>query len=332
MMYKYLRWIDKGGYEHGYELLNYSQVNTLIKHTPQDEEVHVTTQDYDQDGNVIGCPLYFDIDSPNLYDSYKETWGLWSDIGGELGVDSQVYFSGSKGFHIKVPLYIKHPRCHEVAKIIAEKMFGSYDYDRQVYRSLAMLRAAGTVNQKSGKYKVEVNNTMSLDFVLSWASEPRDYLFPSRPYQTTEQWEKIVARAIELLPDYSKIEQKKDGEFEDMTPCLKQLWTMPTPPEGYRHKLIHLMARHCFQSGLTEDEATDKFAAHHFFGYYTVREYTKVVVCVYRSGKARIGCKSGSDADLLRQYCDTLCPFNETSIKTFIRSEECGKDLKQPGR
>ena len=95
-MYKYFTWTDDEGYFRGQQLLCNEQISTLLSHLPSKSEAFATIQDYDAEGNCIGCPLYFDIDSPSLWDAYHEMQELVEDLRAALDIEPLVWFSGSK--------------------------------------------------------------------------------------------------------------------------------------------------------------------------------------------------------------------------------------------
>lgn len=83
------------------------------------------------------------------------------------------------------------------------------------------------------------------------------------------------------------------------------------PDEWNFNHVIHVFVRHCYRSGLTEEEAEGVFRSHHYWGTVKPRDYVKVIASVYRYKKAGIGCERGADADLLRPFCSELCMFNK---------------------
>lgn len=316
-MHKYYTWTDSEGYFRGQQLLHRTQIAELLKYTAKPTEAFATIQDYDAEGNCIGCPLYFDIDSPSLWDAYHEMQELVEDLRATLEVEPSVWFSGSKGFHVVCPIYIRHERCHEIVKMMVDDVTDIGD--RSVYRTRSMWRCDNTWNAKGERFKNRVRPELSLDAILVQSKNKHD--------GTIHGWSMRDAKIdsyVAKLPTYTERIQTISGDFEqDFKPCMKTLWQMSSPPEGSRHNLCHLMARHCYRSGLSINEAIALFDDHPYWG--TVRRSEghfpeKIIRSVYRSGKAMIGCKNGIDSELLQPYCSKMCNLNdEVNILDFIK-------------
>ena len=306
-MYKYFTWTDDEGYFRGQQLLHRDQITTLLEHVSPKSEAFATIQDYDQDGNCIGCPLYFDIDSPSLWDAYHEMQELVEDLRAALEVEPLVWFSGSKGFHVVCPIYIRHERCHELVELMVDDVTDIGD--RSVYRSRSMWRCDGTWNSKGEGYKIAVPPVAKLHDMKFW-SRGNVHVPQSQLWQPRDA---DISAYIPRLPKFEdKVINNMNADFyEDFRPCMRKLWEMDAPPEGQRHQFLHIMARHCFRSGLSKEEAEQLFATHHFWSTVRERDYTKVIASVYRTGKGLIGCKHGRDAEVLREHCSLICALNE---------------------
>ena len=301
-MYKYMTWTEAKYFE-GNQLLKRNQVAALLRcFSDRKLEQFVTIQDYDKDGDIIGCPLYFDIDASSLYDAYEEMQDLVDGIREEYNVEPRVSFSGGKGFHVIAPLYIRHNRCHEIVKLIWQEKFKSVECDPKVYRTRAMFRVENTWNIKGNKYKIPVYPNDELHTMINRAD--------SMCMRVDKSWDAKdldVSEYIDRLPTYKEREASGDITFTDMMPCLKNLWSMPVPPEGSRHELAHLFIRHCFSSGLDRYETESQFDAHPFWKDVNSRDYTKIISSVYGNSIAMIGCKNN---EMLQGNCVKLCKYN----------------------
>lgn len=327
-MYKYFTWTDDEGYFRGQQLLHRDQIATLLSHLPVRSEAFATIQDYDEEGNCIGCPLYFDIDSPSLWDAYHEMQELVQDLRATFDdMHPWIYFSGSKGFHVVCPIYIRHERCHELVKLMVDEVTDIGD--RSVYRSRSMWRCNNTWNAKGEGRKVEVYTTESLEWMMAHSTgkqiegmSPLDRMLKNPIIGNSAQaalrnmnsWRDAdISSYIPRLPKFEdKVINNANADFyEDFRPCMRKLWEMDAPPEGQRHQFLHIMARHCFRSGLSKEEAEQLFATHHFWSTVRERDYTKVIASVYRTGRGLIGCKHGRDAEVLRPHCSLICALND---------------------
>lgn len=316
MRHKFFSWESNDGYRRGGDLLPEDKIFGLLKNATLPCEVFASIQDYDEEGNCIGCPMYFDIDASSLYDAYEELVGLYKELFTEYGVLPLVWYSGGKGFHVVMPLYIRHSRCHEIVRMIAEDL--PFDLDLQVYRTRAMWRCNNTYNKLGRAHKVPVNIMEGLDSMIAAAKSNR--ITPV----TWDLKDMEISEYISQLPTLSDKLTQLGSDFErDFRPCMRAIWEGGEPPSGYRHQFAHIIARHCYRSGLTQEEAIGFFNGHKYWktvsrgeGHYP----EKIIKSVYRTGKAMIGCKNGRDADLLRDYCSKLCGLrDDVSIKEYVR-------------
>lgn len=295
----------KGKYFEGNQLLDRGQINTLLSAFCNEKiEQFVTIQDYNASGEIIGCPLYFDIDAPSLLDAYEDMQDLCEAIEDELQAPAIAWFSGGKGFHVMSPLYVRHPRCHEIVKMIWKDLFNHIDCDPKVYRTRAMFRVENTWNIKGDAYKIPINWKASLVDILNGIKEPK---LPAWRLNWRSK-DMDISEYVDRLPTYSTKTLSEGVEFQSMMPCLSKLWEMEVPPEGSRHELAYLFIRHCFRSGLDRNDTSAMFAAHPFWKHVEQRDYEKIINSVYNSGHVHMGCKNNK---LLQDNCFRFCKYNE---------------------
>ena len=200
--------------------------------------------------------------------------------------------------------------------MIANEEFSQVDVDMQVYRTFAMMRCPNSKHPSTGLFKRCIDPDKRLDLIVECIKKDMSFVVP---YEARDL---EIGEYIERLPDRTE----QEGSYAGLQPCIKALWSMPEPPQGYRHKVMHIMARHFFNSGLSQEEANAEFSHHHFYGSACPRDvgnYSSVVRSVYTYGNSAIGCKHGSDGEIMRQYCTKLCMFNdELKLKDLL----CGTD------
>jgi hypothetical protein len=317
-MHKYMTW-SEGKYFESNKLLESWQIERLLdvfKHRRQD--TFVTIQDYDARGEVIGCPLYFDIDAESLMDAYGEAQDLVMMIEELYSVEPIVWFSGGKGFHVIAPLYIRHPRCHEIVDMIREQQFDSVECDLKVYRTRSMFRCENTWNIKGERYKVWVPQFPEAQLV-DIIESAKDVVAPA----WRDDWrisDLDIEEYVDKLPEYKPASFEGNHDFADMMPCLRNLWSEQVPPEGARHELALLMVRHCHRSGLEREQAQALFAAHPFWSGVDERDYLKIIRTIYNNGRSLIGCKHNK---LLQANCIKFCKYNTgMTFKDTFKQED----------
>lgn len=313
-IFKYLTWVGPDGYYNGNELLSMEQIiSTISLINKKPNEVFVTIQDYDKEGNIIGSLVYFDIDSESLIDAYDTMTNLVMDIMSDFEIEPAIYFSGGKGFHVIAPLYIRHPRCHEIAKIIASDF--CKDADPKVYRTRSMFRCYNSYHRK-GKFKIAVNYDDKLETILSAASSVQT-IMPS----WIANWnvkDIDISDYVKRLPELSDSKPMEAGSGM-FTPCIKKIWDKQFLDVGERHSTLYLMVRFFFSLGLQEDETERLFAHHPFWSTISKRDYVKVIRSVYSKGVVNMGCKHGQDSAMMQKHCELVCPFNEKFNVGFLK-------------
>ncbi len=245
-------------------------------------------------------------------EAWEETQLLVDDLRDDYNCEPLVYFSGSKGFHVIVPRYIRHERCHEIAWMIVKEH--PITVDDSVYRTRSMWRCNNTWNRKGRRQKRLVDPSWSLTQVLKYSQGIH------MPRTHTEDLD--ITEYVDQLPERGSYERVHDTDFRSgMYPCMRRLWEMDSPPEGQRNHFLYIMARHCYRSGLDINDAMSLFASHHLYGDFRNNEYERVVKSVYRTGKSGIGCKTGRDANVLQPQCHGICPWrNEWSVRDVFKT------------
>jgi len=289
-MYKYVTW-SEGKYFSGGKLLPMATVSRLVGSISKTKKDLFTTVQ----------------DSPSLYDAYNDAIGLSNALECELGVKAFAFFSGSKGFHIMVPLYVRHKRCHEIVKLIAEDICPQVTVDPKVYRTRSMWRVNNSWNIKGERYKIAVSLTEPLDQIIEAAERGR------LNSEWKAKWmsalgEFPVSQYEDKLPVFKPSNPNENTHFwRDMMPCLAKLWRADAPPEGGRHELAYMFIRHCYKSGLDRDEAASYFSVHPFWKNVDENDYTKIIRSVYTTGNAAMGCKHN---EMLQSNCIKYCRYN----------------------
>jgi len=286
-------------------LLSTSEILNHLHRLPTNFEAFASIQNYDAQANILSCPLYIDVDSSSLYDAWETTKDTWCKLKSDFGIDPHVYFSGSKGFHIIMPFIIEHPKCHLIAKEIAEDY--CIDLDKSVYTSRRMWRCNGTINKKTGNFKIKVPNIKwSLDDVLDFSKKGKDERFEKYKfkYYTSELFNDLVRESSSLIRNPKKMSNVKPREFKNLDPCIINLWNKEDWEPGNRHNVLYLLARSTLRSGDTQDEALSRFASHEYWGKeYSWTEVKSVVYSVFNNNKKTWTCRFGVDAEIMQPFC-----------------------------
>lgn len=245
-----------------------------------ESDTYCTIYKYDNE-NIDSCnfiaPLYLDLDIDNIEEDYnkliRDLKILIHKLVTEFHVeqnDIQIYFSGSKGFHLiisenifgfepgrtlnkdlkKVAVYLK---AYTLTKCIDTKI---YDYKR-------LFRINNTINSKTGLYKVRVlyNDliNMSYDELIEYASKPKD--IESDDYLYNDKASESFTNLIEKLNkrDREKINIQVAKEYirkKELLPCVKYILQNGSP-NGQRNNSTIALANSLFQVGYNQDEVIE---------------------------------------------------------------------------
>lgn len=296
-----------------------------------ESDTYCTIYKYDNE-NIDSCnfiaPLYLDLDIDNIEEDYnkliRDLKILIHKLVTEFYVeqnDIQIYFSGSKGFHLiisenifgfepgrtlnkdlkKVAVYLK---AYTLTKCIDTKI---YDYKR-------LFRINNTINSKTGLYKVRVlyNDliNMSYDELIEYASKPKDikaddYLYNDKASESfTNLIEKLNKR------DREKINIQVAKEYirkKELLPCVKYILQNGSP-NGQRNNSTIALANSLFQVGYNQDEVIEIITTWNETKNEEPlpdREIRATIKSAYNNSKQNIyyGCSSFRELDVCVKGC-----------------------------
>lgn len=170
-------------------------------------ELHDTTKGFD--GLCWARWLWFDLDRPNLDDALKDARKLAAFIVERYGLDDDdllIFFSGSKGFHVGLPLslcgtLLPSADFNRVCRRLAEELAGlaGVAIDTGVFDKVRLFRAPNSTHPKTGLRKrwltFEELLGLKVERIVELAAEPLAFDVPEDP-ATNEQarldWQEAV--------------------------------------------------------------------------------------------------------------------------------------------
>ena len=275
--------IEMGGTKNGFFTRNYfidiSQLNNNIKN--YDGDVYSTVYRYDsKDQNTANfiAPLYLDLDIDDIEHNFNK---IKQDLALVLrrlktlfylsDKDIELYFSGSKGFHILVnqnifgfePSRDLHKQLKKVAVELKTYTINK-TIDTKIYDNKRLFRVPNTINHKTGLYKVaisyeKVKNMQSFEELRTYASKPKIakpciYKFnPKAREAFNELIDKIDAE------ERAKINTKLAKEFiqkRELLPCVQYILKNGCA-KGQRNNTTVALANSLFQIGKDFDEVLE---------------------------------------------------------------------------
>ena len=241
-------------------------------------DTYSTIYEYDnKDQNIANyiAPLYIDLDAEYLERDYEK---LRRDIlllirklktMFYLNDDNiQIYFSGSKGFHIIIPYEIfgfdYSKDINNKYKLLAN-MLKSYtitkSIDTQIYDNKRLFREPNSINSKTGYYKVPILltdlRTMNYDDLIEYASSPKQ-LSISINKEYNDKARKAFDTYITEIQDKQKrsINHKVARTMlvnKELLPCVKYILANGAT-KGNRNNIAMALASALFQRDLNYDK------------------------------------------------------------------------------
>jgi hypothetical protein len=330
------------------DLLQVSQIHAMLRTLAWQHEVFASIQTYDENGNIVGGPLWFDFDGqPDVVLSQTRHFVAACEF--VVNVTPRIYFSGSKGFHLIIERFLSHPRVHElVANFASEIGGGLTTLDPKVFRTRSMFRIPGSKASKPGYYKIEITRSelfdLSYDAIRNIAASQRCIETEHDPStideDVLESWLGIAKLSLPKYDTMEKVEALARSVELEVTPCISHMLRGPVP-QGERNMTVYTLAK--FFRGCEIDEATVRdilLAQPHYASFEAEgREVSKVLRSVYRSRQPQlIGCRGTSGyAETMRSMCDQPCPFRPdfnhrpyTDAKGSFDAEEPAPRVEQP--
>lgn len=322
--YKYFAWKEKG-YWRGQELLSRTQINGILGALAWKREVFASIQNYDEFGNCLGSPLYFDLDGSPERVTF-DTRHFVQACEFVVNVTPRIYFSGNKGFHLIIDYMVNHPLCHLLVKDFAEEIVLVKTLDTKVYRTQAQFRIPTSPASADGYYKIQITRdelfNLTFDEIKALAKTRRIIKDDHDPEKidnaVMEAWLKT---AIAKLPSYENLNdaiRSYDSLNDEMTPCVHKMLTEPQD-HGRRHESLFIIARLFKMCGMDYESTKKVIESYAHWSLYEQqeKEVTKVLRSVFFSKKPwTIGCRGPtSSATLMRAHCDNRCHFHENFPK-----------------
>ena len=275
--------IEMGGQKNGYftrnNFVDISQMNNHLKE--YDGDIYSTVYRYDsKDQNTANfiAPLYLDLDIDDIEHNFhkiKQDLALvlrrLKSIFHLSDKDIELYFSGSKGFHILVhynifgfePSRDLHKQLKKIA-IELKTYTVNKTIDTKIYDNKRLFRIPNTINHKTGLYKVSISyekikNMNSFDELKAYASSPK--LQKPCIYKFNQKAREAFDELIEKIDteERAKINTKLAKEFiqkRELLPCVQYILKNGCA-KGQRNNTTVALANSLFQIGKDFDEVLE---------------------------------------------------------------------------
>jgi hypothetical protein len=199
----------------------------------------------------VGIPaLNFDVDRQDLATALRDTRRLAHFLADKYGVDPLVHFSGSKGFHVSLPLGNLEPDVvnHQIAKALACRLADEIgvEIDTGVYSPVQLWRAPNSKHHKTGLHKIRIDPDdllyLNCDQIRRMAAGPIPYdLKPSlSSVRLSNDWNAVAAEIQQAQRAPRPLRGGSDGGIRlKINPTTRLLLSDPVAIQpGERHRTI----------------------------------------------------------------------------------------------
>lgn len=240
------------------------------------EDTYSTVYEYDneeQDKANYIAPLYIDLDADHLEKDYeklrRDVLLLIRKLKTMFSLNDnniQVFFSGSKGFHIIIPYEVfgfeYSKDINNKYKLLATEL-KSYtitkSVDTRIYDNKRLFREPNSINSKTGYYKVQIDlsnlRTMSYDDLIEYASTAKPLLLIDNKYNDKAR------QAFDEFIDKAKEIQKRSINHnvartmlanKELLPCVKYILANGAV-KGGRNNTAMALASALYQRDMNEE-------------------------------------------------------------------------------
>ncbi len=233
----------------------------------EDFRTHLETTGSTRDfGGSCWAPfIWFDIDSPDSpQDALDNARRLAASILDRYrSIDDDdllLFFSGSKGFHLGLPLVWDAPPSldfHRVSRRLAEgfAQLAGAKIDASVYDKVRAFRAPNSRHPKTGLHKRRLTHGelmgLSIDGIRQLAKQPEPFEIPAPPAKC-EQAAKDWTDAAALVRQEAEAKEQRRAAVADGTPTLNRQtldFIRDGADTGDRHRLLFSAAANLAEFG-----------------------------------------------------------------------------------
>jgi hypothetical protein len=291
----------------GNNLITTSQIAKL-KSSLNGCEMYETIQTYDENADVVYTPLYADLDGPT---ATKDCIEICEMIIEEFDIVPNIYFSGSKGFHLIIPVKVmNNADCfsHVLCKHFFNRLGQWASFDDKVYTSRRLLRSCGSIHHKTGHYKTRI----TLDEIQILGSDVRS-LCTKPLYEDDYEWinNELINNVLNDISISVKsknanrpVKSSNHSSGIEFSNCMRLAITNIPRDGDWNHTLVTI-------ARFFNNQKIDKrLAINILFKFSHWLGDSKHVEMVFRSVYRRDSYYTCRGNETLERNCDMWCMFN----------------------
>lgn len=300
--------------------------NELTRFSQDKRDVYCTPYMYKtqpQSSSEMYGPLYLDFDSDDYYKARVDLLITMSVLKTEFGLTSDnynLYFSGSKGFHMVVspivlgiyPKKMLNNDYKKIAQYLNSKSIHK-TIDTRIYDTVRLFRVVNTINGKSDLYKINITEKelrdLSFEEIKELAKSPRPENKALPIYNTTAvmKYNEIINYKEEkTIEEHARERQRETGE---LLPCIIGILEQGAQ-KGRRNDTTMILASALFQAKENLKEVTEVILEWNSYNEEPLSEdeIRTTIMSAYRYSRAGKGYGCTTIREL--GYCLQGCPIN----------------------
>lgn len=249
-MYKEFDYIEIGGQVNGFFTRNImckTEEVVSVVGSRNFTDTYTTIYKYnnlDQNLSDVIAPFYIDLDIDDIENNFtilkRDLHLIYRQLKRKLYLkdeEIEIYFSGSKGFHIIIPAEVlgiePSKRLNEAYKLLALRLKSftiNKSVDTKIYDKKRLFRLPNTINSKTGLYKIKLTidelKNITYDELKLIANNPRE--IQAKQYIINAKAQEAFVNWIEEIRAEEKktINHKVAREFlkrKELLPCIKYI-------------------------------------------------------------------------------------------------------------
>lgn len=292
-----------------------SNIENMVKYLDKNaDELHLSTDLYDINGQYIGCNFIMDIDCKgNIRKALEDTRTVSSKLL-SLGIKHDVFYSGNKGFHIDTCTPIFGALAQRTCAAIVSKHFNLPTVDRQIYRRNGTIRAVGSINLSSGRRKVLVDVNESLDDMIDRSRKSCPIVVAQKFYDN-DQCNLLDGVSVPIERDFISNGQTV---FKPVKPCVRSMMDSSIP-DGSRNTAAYIIVHSLLSAGAEPIEVEAYFNNSEFWSEQGI-SWMSTLRTAIRNGVKSVSCKHGFASDVMISHCQEICWEKDCDISCVFKS------------
>jgi hypothetical protein len=314
-----MRYFTRGqsGHYSTHALLTNKEIANIIKYQ-YNTNLFCSVQEYDNDGIEVSSQLVFDIDyKDDIRKAYYIAIDIINEVYRRYNAVAELWFSGSKGFHVITGLQTLGNSGNVSLKGLALSI--NANIDKSMYKTRSLFRLPNTLNTKSGLHKTKVYPDDTLNTLLKRAEVRQADVSNILLDPNNSKFNADLKSYTQVVTHTTHTVSPTANWLSSIPVCIKRILESGVP-EGYRWDFSFHLLKHMRLHGVSLDDAIDIAES---LPVFSDGNYTEAMIRHYYNHEAlSANCDYSGISDLLHDYCSESCPLNQDTADDITGNME----------